>query len=116
MYFDRRLFGMTRGVRGRMALATLVGLIAVPIAMWRLVLTGQTMARVFTGEAFEALVPALALIGCLIVVRSRLQLLRDEISNSTAALMKTRIRGRLYEHVLQLGAGHFDQRRSGDAV
>lgn len=24
MYFDRRLFGMTRGVRGRIALATLV--------------------------------------------------------------------------------------------
>ena len=63
MYFDRRLFGMTRGVRGRMALAALVGLIAVPVAMWRLALTGQAMARVFTGEPFDALVGVLVLIG-----------------------------------------------------
>ena len=59
MYFDRRLFGMTRGVRGRIALAAVVGLIAVPVAMWRLVLTGQTMARVFSGEPFNALLASL---------------------------------------------------------
>ena len=45
-----------------------------------------------------------------------LQLARDEIANATAALMKASVRGLLYEHMLQLGAGHFDQRRTGDAV
>jgi ATP-binding cassette, subfamily B, bacterial len=116
VYFDRRLFGMTRGVRGRIALAAMVGLIAVPVAMWRLVLTGQTMARVFSGEPFNALLGTLLLIASLIVLRALLQLARDEIANTTAALMKARVRARLYEHVLELGAGHFDQRRSGDAV
>ena len=94
MYFDRRLFGMTRGVRGRMALAALVGLAAVPIAMWRLTLTGQAMARVFTGEPFDALVGMLVLIAGLIVLRALLQFARDEIANATAALMKARVRAR----------------------
>lgn len=116
MYFDWRLFGMTRGVRGRMAMATLVGLAAVPIAMWRLTLTGQAMARVFGGEPFEALTGTLVLIAGLILVRAALQLVRDEISNATAARLKAQVRGLLYEHVLQLGPGYFDQRRTGDAV
>ena len=30
--------------------------------------------------------------------------------------MKAKVRQLLYEHVLQLGAGYFEQRRSGDAV
>src|SRR5437763_12389975 len=107
---------MTRGVRGRMALAALIGLAAVPISMWRLTLTGQGMARVFGGEPFEALVGMLLLIASLIILRALLQLARDEIANATAASMKARVRALLYEHVLQLGAGHFDQRRTGDAV
>jgi len=116
VYFDRRLFGMTRGVRGRMALAALVGLAAVPISMWRLTLTGQAMARMFTGEPFNAIVGMLVLIASLIVLRALLQLARDEIASATAALMKAHVRALLYEQVLRLGAGHFDQRRTGDAV
>jgi len=116
MYFDRRLFDMTRGERPRIAWAALIGLVAVPVVMWRLALTGQTMARVFTGEPFEQLLGVLGLIAVLILVRAVLQLARDEIANATAARMKARVRGQLYERVLQLGAGHFDQRRSGEAV
>src|SRR5713101_3303201 len=107
---------MTRGVRGRMSLAALVGLAAVPVSMLRLTLTGQAMARVFTGEPFNALVGMLVLIASLIIVRALLQLTRDEIANTTAALMKAHVRALLYEHVLRLGPGHFDQRRTGDAV
>ena len=99
-----------------MALAALVGLAAVPIAMWRLTLTGQAMARVFGGEPFDALVSMLVLIAGLILLRAALQYLRDEISNATAAQMKAQVRALLYDHVLRLGAGYFDQRRTGDAV
>src|SRR5919202_554089 len=116
MYFDWRLFGMTRGLRGRIALAALVGLAAVPVAMWRLTLTGQAMARVFAGEPFSALSSMLLLIAGLIIVRAVLQLVRDEIGNATAVLMKARVRGLLYHHVVRLGPGYVDQRRTGDAV
>jgi len=116
MYLDRRLFGMTRGVRGRIAFASAVGLAGVPVALWRLALTGQVMARVFAGEPFAQLSPTLVLIGALVLLRSALLYARDEIANATAALMKVRVRRLLYEHVLRLGPGHFDQRRSGDAA
>ncbi len=107
---------MTRGFRWRIALAAVVGLAAVPISMLRLTLTGQTMARAFAGEPFNALIGVLSLIAGLIVLRAILQLARDEIANTTAARMKVHVRGQLYDHVLQLGAGHFDQRRTGEAV
>src|SRR5712691_7215411 len=116
MYFDWRLFGMTRGVRGRIAVAALLGLAGVPVALWRLTLQGQAMARVFTGDAFDAIVGTLILIAGLVLLRAALQYIRDEVANTTAADMKCRVRALLYEHVLRLGAGHFDQRRSGDAA
>jgi ATP-binding cassette subfamily C protein CydCD len=100
----------------RIALAALVGLAAVPVAMLRLTLTGQAMARAFTGEPFNALVGLLVLIAGLIFLRALLQLARDEIANDTAARMKARVRGIVYAHILELGAGHFDQRRSSDAA
>jgi ATP-binding cassette subfamily C protein CydCD len=74
------------------------------------------MARVFGGEPFDALVGVLVLIAGLILLRAALQFARDEISNATAARLKAQVRGLLYEHVLRLGAGYFDQRRTGDAV
>ena len=105
MYLDLRLLRMTRGFRVRMTLAALVGLAAVPVAMLRLTLTGQAMARAFTGEPFDALIGLLTLIAGLILLRALLQLARDEIANGTAARMKARVRGMVYAHVLELGAG-----------
>ena len=116
MYLDLRLLRLTRGFRLRIALAAIVGLAAVPVAMLRLTLTGQTMARAFSGEPFNALIGVLTLIAGLILLRALLQLARDEIANATAARMKARVRAMLYAHILALGAGHFDQRRTGDAA
>src|SRR5437868_15534414 len=73
MYFDWRLFGMTRGVRGRVVLAAVIGLAAIPVSMLRLTLTGQAMARAFSGEPFDALIGMLVLIAGLILVRAVLQ-------------------------------------------
>src|SRR5438094_430586 len=68
MYFDWRLFTMTRGVRGRIALAAVLGLAGVPVALWRLTLQGQAMARIFTGDAFDAIVGMLVLIAALVAM------------------------------------------------
>jgi len=111
MYFDRRLFAMTAGMRGRIALAALIGIVAVPVAVWRLALTGDTIAQVFKGRSLGSLVGAFVLIAALIVLRAALQLWREEIANRTAGVLKVRLRRQLYEKVLALGPGHFDQQR-----
>ncbi len=116
MYFDRRLFAMTAGMRGRIALAALIGIVAVPVAVWRLALTGDTIAQVFKGRSLGSLVGAFVLIAALIVLRAALQLWREEIANRTAGVLKVRLRRQLYEKVLALGPGHFDQQRTGNVL
>ena len=52
MYFDRRLWELTRGLRGRIALAILIGLAAAAFGIARFVLLGALLARVFTDAGF----------------------------------------------------------------
>src|SRR5262245_49781673 len=107
MYFDKRLFSHTEGVRGRIVVAALVGLVVIPVAVWRLMLTGATMARVFKGEGISDIAGVIVLIVALIVLRSALQFIRDQVAHATAMRVKTNLRSRLYSHVLELGPGHF---------
>jgi ATP-binding cassette subfamily B protein len=116
MYFDRRLFSFTEGVRWRIALAAFLGLLAIPVVIWRLGLTGATMARVFEGEGIPDIAGVLVLIAGLVLLRAVLQFSKEQVAYATAMLVKTRLRARLYDHVLQLGPGQFDRRRTGDAT
>ncbi|TVR70517.1 MAG: ABC transporter ATP-binding protein [Sphaerobacteraceae bacterium] len=119
MHFDRRLFEMTGwepGVRPRLAVSTLLGVLGVAASIGRLILTAIALYSVFQGEPFSSIIWYFPAIAGLILVRSLLEYLRDEIADTSAAKMKVLIRQRVYDHVLTLGAGHFDQRRTGDAV
>ncbi len=116
MYFDRRLFSFTAGLRWRIALAAIVGLLIIPIAIWRLVLTGTTMAGVFEGDSLGDITPVLVLIAGLVVLRSAMQFVKEQIAYTTAMRVKTKLRRLLYDHVLALGPGHFDRRRTGDTT
>src|SRR5476651_305785 len=49
MYFDRRLWELTRGLRGRIGLAILLGLCGSGFGIARVALLGILLARVFTG-------------------------------------------------------------------
>ena len=116
MYFDLRLFAMTQRLRLRILLAALVGLVGLPLSLGRLTLSGVVIASVIRGRPFDELVPLLAAIGLLIGLRAVVQLLKEEVANRTAAEMKIRLRERIYRHVLELGPGPFDQRRTGDVL
>src|SRR4051812_21793344 len=116
MYFDRRLFAMTRGLRLRIVLSALVGLAALPVSLARLALSGVVIASVIRGVPVQALLGTLGLIAVLIVLRALLQYWKDDVANRTAAEMKIRLRSSLYAHVLELGPGPFDQRRTGEVL
>jgi len=49
MYFDRRLWELTRGLRGRIALTILIGLLASALGIARFVLLGALLARASPG-------------------------------------------------------------------
>src|SRR5256885_7293535 len=69
MYFDRRLWELTRGLRGRILLAILLGLLAAGFGIARFALLGALLARVFTGAGFAAI--ALVAIGVALAVLLR---------------------------------------------
>jgi hypothetical protein len=75
MYFDRRLFDLTRGFRGRMALAAVLGLLGLPAVIARLLLSANVLAKVFQGQPLVSLVPLIAGIAVFILIRAALQYL-----------------------------------------
>ena len=52
MYFDRYLWRLTRGLRGQIALAILIGLCAAAFGIARFTLLGTMLSRVFAGSGF----------------------------------------------------------------
>ena len=117
MYFDWRLFELTRGARLRIVFAAVLGLIAVGAGVARLAVSGVIIYRVLTGQAnFSALATPLLTIAVLIVVRSLFQYWQNAYSHHTANAVKIALRRRLYAHSLELGPGYFDRHRTGDVV
>ena len=117
MYFDYRLFELTRGVRLRIAFAALLGLVAVGAGVSRLAVSGVIIYRVLTGQAsFSALAFPLLTIAALIVIRSLFQYWQNAISHHTANVVKIGLRHDVYDHLLKLGPGYSDRNRTGDVV
>ena len=119
MYFDRRLWALTEGVRrshrrhrprrtgrrgGRHRAAGAARLAARPRA-------GRRFAGV--ADAGAIVLTAAALVG-----RSALDYARTMVAHHTAARVQQRLRQTLYEHVGALGPAHFvrDAHRRGDAL
>ena len=117
MYFDWRLFGLTRGVRLRIVFAAALGLVAVGAGVARLAIAGVVIFRVLAGQAsFSALALPLGAIAALIVARSLFLYWQNAVSHHTANIVKVRLRRDAYEHAVQLGPGYFDRNRTGDVV
>jgi ATP-binding cassette, subfamily B, bacterial len=116
VYFDRRLWALTAGVRGRIALTVLIGLAATAAGIARLALLGWLLARVLAGDSPAALLPALTLTAAALVARGALDFARAMVSHHTAARVQERLRRTLYAQVAALGPAHFVRDRTGDVM
>src|SRR3954451_23837531 len=113
MYFDWRLFALTRGLRWRIVFAALVGLAALPLNLGRLALSGVVLAAIIRGRPIGEMLPLILAIAALIVGRGLVSLWKEDVANKTGVEMTVRLREQLYRHVLALGPGRIDQQRSG---
>src|SRR2546427_7790940 len=116
MYFDRRLWALTSGVRGRIAGTVLVGLAAVAAGIARLALLGWLLGRVLTGDSLAALAPAIALTALALAARSALDYARTMVAHHTAARVQERLRQTLYARVASLGPAPSARARTGDVM
>jgi ABC-type multidrug transport system fused ATPase/permease subunit len=116
VHFDVRLWRMTRGLRGRIALSILIGLLALAIGIARFAFLGQFLARLFRGApAAELVIP---LVGALaaILLRPWLDHVRTMVAHRTATRVQEALRGRLYDKIVALGPAWFGAERTGGVM
>jgi len=116
MYFDRRLWQLTRGLRGWIALAVLLGLVASVVGIARFAILGVLLSRVFNGAGFVTIaIPAFG-VGAAVALRGIVDHHRTMISHRTAARVQEDLRGRLYDKIAALGPAWFAGERTGGVM
>src|SRR5919199_5018158 len=116
MSLNWRLFQLTQGYRLRLLGAALLGLVASMAGIGRLALSGYVLGLVFRAGPVSTLVLPVEGVAVCILLRAMLEYAKEASGNRTASDLKLRLRQQIYEHVLALGPGHFDQERTGDVV
>src|SRR6516162_7944331 len=116
MYFDPRLWQLTRGLRGWIALAVVLGLVASVVGIARFAILGVLLSRVFNGAGFVAIVfPALG-VAAAVALRGIVDHHRAMISHRTAARVQEDLRSRLYDKIAALGPAWFAGERTGGVM
>ena len=116
MYFDRRLWQFTEGLRLRIAGAVVLGLLSAAVGIARLALLGWLLGRVFQGDGLDELILPIVAVAAAMLARGVLEYWRTMAAHHTAALVQLQIRARLFDQIAALGPGQFGAQRSGDAL
>ncbi len=113
MHFETRLWAFTQGVRGRIALAVVVGLCSVALGVARLALLGWLIGRVFAGDTVEQLLVPIAAIAAVMVARGAFEHWRNTVAHRTAAIVQKKLRRKLFDKLAELGPAYVGRERSG---
>ena len=116
MYFDRRLWQFTEGLRLRIAGAVLIGLLSAAVGIARLALLGWLLGRVFQGEGLDDLILPIVAVAAAMLARGVLEYWRTMAAHRTAASVQLQIRARLFDQIAALGPGQFGGQRSGEVL
>ena len=116
MHFDLKLWRMTAGLRGHMALAVLLGLVALGLGIARFAFLGRFLALVFDHAPTADLIPPLLAAAAAIGLRAWLDHARAMIAHRSAFVVQERLRGRLYDKILALGPAWFGAERTGGVM
>ena len=116
MHFDVRLWRLTQGQRGRMALGVVLGLMALMVGIARFAFLGRFIALVFQGKPAAELAPPLMAAASAILLRAWLDHARTMTAHRSASVIQAQLRGRLYDKILQLGPAWFGAERTGGVM
>ncbi len=116
MYFDKRLWQLTRGLRGWIGFSILLGLAASVVGIARFALLGVLLSHVFNGAGFAAVALPAAGVAAAVLLRGIVDHHRTMISHRTATLVQEELRGRLYDKIAELGPAWFAGERTGGVM
>src|SRR5262245_42570215 len=116
MHWSRELLALTMGVRWRLAGLVAIGLLIVATSLASFVFAGRAIAAVFAGRGWREFWFLIAAAAVAAVLRGGLLYLRETSGERTAAAVKQALRTRIYRHLLVLGPGYLERRRTGELV
>src|SRR3954454_3214878 len=116
MYFDHRLWELTRGLRGRIALAIGLGVCASGFGIARVVFLGLLLAAVFVGAGPGPLTLLAAGVAGAGLLRAVLEHARTVTAHENAMIAQETLRGRLYDKIAELGPAWFAGERTGGVM
>ncbi len=116
MYFDRKLWTFTVGVRDRIWLAVIVGTLSSVLGVARLAMLGWLLAKVFAGAPLDDLLWSGAVVVLVILLRGGMEYFRTMIAHGTAARVQRHLRSLLYDKIVALGPAYFGHARTGDVL
>ncbi len=116
MYFDRKLWQLTTGLRGWIAFAILLGLVASVVGIARFAVLGVLLSHVFAGGGFMTIaIPAIG-VAAAVVSRGVIEHHRAMVAHRTAARVQEELRARLYDKIAELGPAWFAGERTGGVM
>jgi ABC-type multidrug transport system fused ATPase/permease subunit len=113
LHFDFQLWQFTRGMRWRIAITVLMGLLASVVGVSRFVLLGSLIALVYRGAPAAALILPAAAVAAIVLVRAVLEHERTMVAHRTAARVQEVLRLKLYDKIAELGPAFFAGERTG---
>lgn len=111
--FDRRIFSLAKGITRSIGITTLAGLISSATNISMLFLVSALITEVINQVPFFSLLPVIAGMIILFLIRGLSEIVRDVSAQNTSDLMKYNIRSRVYEHLLRLGPAYTEKKSSG---
>ncbi len=113
MLFFLRMFTLLQGVYRHVAGKTLLGISITALYVAQAFAVAKGLNSVFLNNSLQGLGAILLFIGVMVALRGILHWLDEIYAKKIAFLVKSRLRERLFEHILQLGPAYQERYRSG---
>ena len=113
MMIHWRIVGLTVGVRPLLSLSIAVGLAISATWVGQGVLVALIVRRIFDGGSWTAIAGFVVAVAGLTLLRAALIFAREVLAKQVAAVVKTRLRRRLFAQLLLLGPGYLERTETG---
>jgi ABC-type multidrug transport system fused ATPase/permease subunit len=116
MHISRELLYLTAGIRLRIAGLVIIGLLIVAAGFASLAFTGQALGAVFAGRPLADVSGFILAAAVTAIGRGVLLHLREAAGAEAAGVVQTALRTRIFHHLLAMGPGFLERRRTGELV
>ena len=113
MMIHRRIVGLTVGVRPLLGLSIALGLAVSATWVAQGVLIALVVRRILDGGGWTAIAGSVAAVASLTLLRAALIFAREVLAKKVSAVVKTKLRLRLFAQLLLLGPGYLEHTETG---